>query len=81
MEDIRPAEHYARVTGRLSYQILYETEDWRGTAVLTCRQVPVEEMVYMEEEPKDQLFVRGATAEVSVTLINSRKMNLKLLWI
>ena len=27
VEDIRPAEHYARVTGRLSYQILYETED------------------------------------------------------
>ena len=77
VEDIRPAEHYARVTGRLSYQILYETEDGGGQLSSLAGRLPFEEMVYMEEEPKDQLFVRGATAEVSVTLINSRKMNLK----
>lgn len=77
VEDIRPAEHYARVTGRLSYQILYKTEDGGEQLSSLAGRLPFEEMVYMEEEPKDQLFVRGATAEVSVTLINSRKMNLK----
>ena len=77
VDEIRPAEHYARVTGRLAYQILYETEGGADQLSSLAGRLPFEEMVYMEEEPQDQLFARGATAEVSVTLINSRKMNLK----
>ncbi len=77
VDEIRPAEHYARVTGRLAYQILYETEGGADQLSSLAGRLPFEEMVYMEEEPQDQLFARGAMAEVSVTLINSRKMNLK----
>ena len=77
VEEIRPAEHYARVTGKLSYQILYETEEGAGRLSSLAGRLPFEEMVYMEEEPLAQLFARGAAAEVSAALINSRKLNLK----
>ncbi len=77
VEEIRPAEHYARVTGKLSYQILYETEEGAGQLSSLAGRLPFEEMVYMEEEPLAQLFARGAAAEVSAALINSRKLNLK----
>lgn len=77
VEEIRMADHYAKVSGRISWQILYEAqEEERGMAAVTGR-IPFEELVYTDEMPESQLFVKSASAEVSVSLINSRKFNLK----
>lgn len=77
VEDIRLTEHYIRVTGKISYQILYSVENEGQRMSSLQGKLPFEEMVYMEEEPKAQLFVKSASAEMSVTVIHSRKLNVK----
>ena len=42
-------------------------------------RIPFEEMVYVEEEPEENLFIKTMDCDVSVTMIHSRKLNIKAL--
>ncbi len=76
VEEIKPAENYARVQGNLRFRILYAAdEEIPGLASLEGT-LPFEEMVYMEEPPLEELFAGSAQAELTVTAVNSRKLNI-----
>ncbi len=77
VDDIKMVESYARITGKVLYQILYVTEEAEPRLASLHGKLPFEEMVYAEEEPEGVLFLRSYNAELSVTMIHSRKLNVK----
>lgn len=77
VEDIRLTENYARVTGKILYQILYATDEADQKLASLQGNIPFEEMVYMEEEPRGQIHLKSSRTELSVSVIHSRKLNLK----
>lgn len=77
VEDVRMAENYARVTGKLLYQILYVADEAEPRLSSLQGKIPFEEMVYMEEEPKGQIHLKYCHADLTVSMIHSRKLNIK----
>ncbi len=77
IEDIKMVESYARVIGKVGYQILYAADGEEQRLSSVQGKLPFEEMVYMEEEPEGQIFVKSSNAEIAATMIHSRKLNLK----
>lgn len=77
VEDIRITENYARVTGKILYQILYATDEAEPRLASLQGKIPFEEMVYMDEEPRGQIYIKDARTELSVSVIHSRKLNMK----
>lgn len=77
LEDLRMQENYIRSAGKLNFKILYVAdEDPAGPGVLEGR-IPFEEMIYMEEPCEGNLFVKDIQTDLSVTVIHSRKLNIK----
>lgn len=77
VEDIKMVENYARVAGKIGYQILYVTEAGEQKLSSLQGKLPFEEMVYVEEEPKGPIFLKSSNIEITTTLIHSRKLNIK----
>ena len=77
IEDIKMVENYARVVGKVLYQILYAADLAEQKLSSLQGKLPFEEMVYVEDEPAGQIFVKTAGAELTAVMINSRKLNLK----
>ena len=42
-------------------------------------RIPFEEMIYLEQEPEGNLVLQTSDTEVTVTMIHSRKLNIKTL--
>lgn len=77
--DMKIVENYIRVSGKLEFRILYVAdEDEMRIASLEGRTA-FEEMVYMEEAQEENLFIKSAQADLTVTMIHSRKLNIKAL--
>ena len=76
VEEIKPAENYVRVQGNLRFRILYAAEEEIPGLASLEGTLPFEEMVYMEEPPLEELFTGSAQAELAVTAVNSRKLNI-----
>lgn len=77
VEDIRLSENYAKVTGKVLYQILYVSDEEEPRLCSLQGKLPFEEMVYMEEEPKGQIHLKHCQTDLTVSLIHSRKLNVK----
>lgn len=78
VDELRPADHYVRVSGRYEYQILYVTDMGSPQLSSVSGSIPFEEMVYMEEEARERLFVKSISAEPSASLIHARKISLRV---
>ncbi len=79
VEDMRVVENYIRVSGKLCFKALYEAEDGEVRLSSLEGRLPFEEMIYMEEPQEGSLFIKLAQADVTVTMIHSRKLNVKAL--
>lgn len=79
VEDIKPVENYVRVSGKLIFQVLYAAEDDEMHLSALEGRIPYEEMIYADEIPEGNLFVKLAQTDVTVTMIHSRKLNIKAL--
>lgn len=79
IEDIKMVENYARVIGKVVYQILYAVDAAEQKLSSLQGKLPFEEMVYLEEEPEGQIFVKAAETELTATMIHSRKLSLKVM--
>ena len=79
VEDMKTVENYIRVSGRLSFKVLYVTEDEEMRLSALEGKIPFEEMVYMEEAQEGGLFLKASQTDVTVTMIHSRKLNIKAL--
>lgn len=76
IEDMSLAENYVRVQGNLKFRILYAAdEEIQGLASMEG-SFPFEEMVYMEEPPMENLFLKSAQADLAVSAVHSRKLNI-----
>ena len=80
VEEIRPGTDEVTVRGKLGYAILYHTREAGSNLVLLSGALPFEEKVRMEGTlPSDTVAVEGCVEDFTVTMINSRKLNLQAL--
>lgn len=79
VEDMKKVENYVRVSGKMNFKVLYVTDEGEMRLAFLEGRIPFEEMVYTEEEPEENLFVKAMDCDVSVTMIHSRKLNIKAL--
>lgn len=77
-EEIKTEENRVNVRGRLSLRILYMTEE--GTVSRMDGQIPFEEQIYAEGvENGDNVEVRPELEDLSMDMINSRKLSVRAL--
>lgn len=79
IEDMKTVENYIRVSGKLVFKVLYLVEGEEPRLNSLEGRFPFEEMVYMEEVQDGNLFLKLAQTDVTVTMIHSRKLNVKAL--
>lgn len=79
VEDMKIVENYIRVSGKLLFKVLYVAEGIEVRLGTLEGRLPFEEMIYMEEAQEGNLFVKLAQADLTVTMIHSRKLNIKAL--
>ncbi len=77
VEDIRLAENYLRVSGKLYFQILYITDNAESVPAVLEGMLPFEEMVYAEEKESGNYFVRNSRVELTTSLVHSRKVSIR----
>ena len=66
------------VKGRLVFSILYHTQEYGGRLECLEGKLPFEEKVHVDGLlPMDQVFVTGRVEDLTVTLINSRKLSVQ----
>lgn len=79
VEEMKRVENYIRISGKMRFHILYVADESEMKLASLEGKLPFEEMVYLEEEPMENLFLKSCDCEVTVSLIHSRKLNLKTL--
>ena len=79
IEDMKRVENYIRVSGKMNFKVLYVTDEGEMKLAYLDGRIPFEEMVYTEEEPQENLFVKSVSCDVTVSMIHSRKLNIKAL--
>lgn len=79
VEEIKIVESYAKISGKIVYQILYATEGAEQKMDSLQGKLSFEEMVYVDEVPEGQLYLIAHTVEVTPTIIHSRKINMKIM--
>ena len=79
VEEMKQVENYIRVSGKMCFKVLYVSDESEEVLSSLEGRLPFEEMVYTEETPFDNLFVKAATSDITVSVIHSRKLNLKIL--
>ena len=79
IEDMKAVENYIRVSGKMYFRVLYVAEGSETRLASLEGHFPFEEMIYMEEAQEENLFVKQAEAELTVTMIHSLKLNIKTL--
>ena len=78
VDELKKVENYIRAVGKISYKVLYATDEGEGHLALLEGKIPFEEMIYAEEEPNDYLFLKKASVEMQADMIHSRKLNLQI---
>ena len=79
VDDMKRVENYIRVSGKMNFKVLYVTEGAELRLAFLEGRIPFEEMVYTEEEPEENLFIKSMECDVTVSMIHSRKLNVKAL--
>lgn len=77
IEEVKPAESYLKVTGKLYFKILYVTDQAVPTLASMEGVLPVEEMVYVEEGAEGEYQIRVNRLHMNVGVIHSRKLEVK----
>ena len=77
VEEMQRMENYIRVSGKLSYAVLYMTDGGDPHLASLDGKCPFEEMVYAEGKEEVQYTLRDSRVECMVSLIHSRKISLK----
>lgn len=79
VEDIRKAENYLKISGKLHYQILYITDTAEPEPSVLEGNLPFEEMVYIDETEAGNWFIENIRTEVQTSLVHSRKVTVRAL--
>lgn len=76
-EDIRLAENYLRISGKLYFQILYITDTGDPRPAVLEGKLPFEEMVYMDGGERENYFIQNIRVEFTATMVHSRKVSIR----
>ena len=78
IDEIRPGTDQVNVRGRLSFDILYHTEEGGSSLISLQGKIPFEEKINMQGvRSTDDVMVEGQIEDLSVNIINSRKLNIQ----
>ena len=77
IEEVKVGDQKVHIRGRLSYAILYRSEE-SGRLCSMEGSIPIEEKLYMEGiENSDKVTVKACIEDFSAGIINSRKISLQ----
>ena len=79
VEEMKQVENYLKVTGKLEFRVLYTADETIPEPASLEGRIPFEEMIYLEQEPDGNLVLKTADVDLTVTVIHSRKLNIKTL--
>ena len=79
VEEMKQVESYLKVSGKLEFKVLYMADEMVPVPASLEGRIPFEEMIYLEQEPEGNLVLQTSDTEVTVTMIHSRKLNIKTL--
>ena len=80
IDEIRPGSDSVTVRGRLSFVALYHTMEEGSSLVVLEGRMPFEEKINMQGVvPSDTVAVDGEVEDLSVNMINSRKLGIQSL--
>lgn len=77
VEDIRMAENYLRISGKLYFQILYITDTVEARPAVLEGKLPFEEMVYIDGGEMENYFIQNIRVEFTSSLVHSRKVSIR----
>lgn len=78
IEEVKGEENQVLVKGHIQLDVLYNCADGEGKLQVMHSKIPVEEYVHMDHVTMlDVIHAKGELEDFSVSLINSRKINLK----
>ncbi len=79
IEGLKQVDSYLRASGQMQFRILYLSEEGDRRLESLEGSFPFEEMVYVEEPLEERPFVKRKDVDITVTVIHSRKLNVKAL--
>ena len=80
LEEIKVGTGHVNLQGKLRYELLYRTEDGGSRLQSLEGNIPFHEDVHMQDvENGDHVTANGELEDLSVSMINSRKLNLRAL--
>ncbi|MCI9143016.1 MAG: DUF3794 domain-containing protein [Lachnospiraceae bacterium] len=80
IDEIRPATDSVTVRGSLKFVVLYHTMEEGSNLVVLEGKLPFEERINMQGVvPADAVTVEGEVEDLTVNMINSRKLNIQSL--
>lgn len=80
IDEIRPGTDFVNVRGYLAYVVLYHTQEEGSSLVTLEGRVPFDERVNLRGVvPADNVSVDGDVEDLTVSMINSRKLNIQSL--
>lgn len=78
IEEIRPGNDAVNVKGKLLYTVLYHTHEEGSSLVVLEGKIPFDEKINMQGvNPSDSVSVEGEVEDLTVGLINSRKLSIR----
>ncbi len=78
IDEIKPGTDHVNVRGRLVFHILYHTKEGGSSLVSLEGKIPFEERINMQGVTNgDDVMVEGKIEDLSVNIINSRKLNIQ----
>ncbi len=80
IDEIKPGTDFVTVRGRLVFVVLYHTMEEGSSLVVLEGRIPFEERINMQGVvPADAVVVDGQVEDISVNMINSRKLGIQSL--
>lgn len=79
IEEMKRAESYLRVTGKLMFTILYVTDEGEARLSAIESSLPFEEMVYIDGGVEKEYVLHHQRVEFHAAMIHSRKLSVKAL--
>ena len=80
VDEIKPSMDFVIVRGRLTLVVLYQTMEEGSSLVVLEGKIPFEEKINMQGvAPTDTVTVEGEVEDLTINMINSRKLNIQSL--
>ena len=80
IDEIKPAVDSVTVRGRLNFVALYHTMEEGSSLILLEGKLPFEEKINLQGVvPSDAVTVEGEVEDLTISMINSRKLNIQSL--